>query len=116
VSRAADRPRRGRAALAPLAPSRRPPPPKPARPADCCDGTDELEGCKNTCIERNAVVREGLLQQVEEYKQALAKRKDYAAGAAQARKDMKERLASIDGDIAAAAKEVERLAGVGLRR
>ncbi|GBF96865.1 glucosidase 2 subunit beta [Raphidocelis subcapitata] len=78
---------------------------------DCCDGTDELEGCKNTCIEKNAAVREGLLQQVDEYKQALAKRRDYAAGAAQERKDMKERLGSIDSDIEAAGKEVVRLAG-----
>lgn len=75
-----------------------------------CDGTDELEGCKNTCIEKNAAVRESLKQKVDDYKRALAKRAEYAAGAAQARKDMKARMGVIDSEIAAAEAEVESLA------
>ena len=78
---------------------------------DCCDGTDELEGCANTCIEKNAAVREGLQKQVDDYKAALAKRKEYAAGAAAARQRMRERLGAVDADIAGAEKEVEKLLG-----
>ncbi|KAI8473523.1 MAG: glucosidase II beta subunit-like-domain-containing protein [Monoraphidium minutum] len=74
---------------------------------DCCDGSDELEGCKNTCIERNAAVREGLKAKVEDYRRALARRQEYAAGAADARRAMKERLAGIDAEIAAAEAAVE---------
>ena len=46
-----------------------------------------------------------------EYKAALLKRHEYAAGAADARKHMKARLAGMDGEIAAAEKDVERLTG-----
>jgi hypothetical protein len=84
-----------------------------APPADCCDGSDELDGCTNTCIEKNAAVREGLKQKVEDYKRALDKRREYAAGAAARRAEMGVRLGSIDGEIAAAEKEVERTQGGG---
>ncbi len=96
--------------------NRRPNRPPPRAPTDCCDGSDELEGCKNTCIEKNAAVRETLKQKVEDYKKALDKRREYASGAAGSRKTMRARLGGIDGDIAEAGAAVEKAAGEGRRR
>lgn len=79
--------------------------------AECCDGTDELGGCKNTCIEKNAAVRESLKQKVEEYKKALAKKKEYSKQAVTKRQDMRSRLAGIDGEIETAKNEVEHYTG-----
>ena len=39
--------------------------------ADCCDGSDELQGCKNTCKAAGSAARQEL----------ASKSKDYAAGA-----------------------------------
>lgn len=79
--------------------------------ADCCDGTDELEGCQNTCIEKNAAVRESLAKKVQEYKAALEKRQQYVQAAQQKRDEMRARAAGINAEIEAAQERVVRLEG-----
>lgn len=80
-------------------------------PADCCDGTDELSGCKNTCIEKNSAKREAIKKQIDDYQAALDRKAQYAAGAAGVRDNIKQRHANVDSDIEKAEKELERLTG-----
>jgi len=88
-------------------PSTPPPPP----PADCCDGSDELAGCTNTCIEKNAAVREQLKQKVADYKAALDQRASYIAQAPALRDEMAARQGAMDGLIADKEQEVKELQG-----
>lgn len=77
---------------------------------DCCDGTDELSGCKNTCIEKNSAKRDSIKKQIEDYQAALDKKAQYVSSAHGVRTNIKTRFANVDKDIAAAEKELERLA------
>jgi hypothetical protein len=79
--------------------------------ADCCDGTDELSGCKNTCIEKNSAKRDTLKKKIDEYKQALDRKAQYAASAAGVRANMKQRFQNVDQDIVNAGQEVQKLSG-----
>ncbi|KAF8065786.1 glucosidase 2 subunit beta [Scenedesmus sp. PABB004] len=76
---------------------------------DCCDGSDELSGCKNTCIEKNSATRDALRARIGEYKASLEKKAAYAASAAGVRENIKQRHANVDGDIARAEAELEKL-------
>jgi hypothetical protein len=87
------------------------PRPHARTPADCCDGSDEAQGCENACLERNLHAQEELRRQIGEVQAALDTRKQYAASAIGKVDEMRAKLAGIDGEIAAAEKEVERLAG-----
>lgn len=79
--------------------------------ADCCDGSDELSGCKNTCIEKNSAKRDALKQKIDEYKASLEKKAQYAASAAGVRENIKLRHQNVDGDIANTEQELEKLTG-----
>lgn len=79
--------------------------------ADCCDGTDELSGCSNTCVEKNAAVREALKAKVAEYKQALDIKEAYKEQAEDLRATLQQRGNVIDAEIAAKAQEVDALQG-----
>jgi hypothetical protein len=80
-------------------------------PADCCDGTDELSGCKNTCIEKNSAKRDALRAKIDEYKASLEKKAQYASSAAGVREHIKQRHQNVDGDIASTEQELQKLAG-----
>jgi hypothetical protein len=80
-------------------------------PADCCDGTDELSGCKNTCIEKNSAKRDALRAKIDEFKASLEKKAQYAASAAGVREHIKQRHANVDGDIASTEQELQKLTG-----
>lgn len=84
--------------------------------ADCCDGSDELSGCKNTCIEKNSAKRDALRKKIDELKAALDKKAAYAASAAGVRENIRQRHANVDGDIAKAEAELERLTGARAAR
>lgn len=79
--------------------------------ADCCDGTDELGGCKNTCIEKNSAKRDAIKKQIDDYRAALDRKAQYASSAHGVRTNIKTRFAHVDADIVAAERELERLAG-----
>jgi protein kinase C substrate 80K-H len=79
--------------------------------ADCCDGTDELSGCTNTCLKKNAVVREGLQQKIEEYKLSLHKKKEILDSAAKKKSHIVSRLGSIDKEISDKTVEIDQWAG-----
>jgi hypothetical protein len=83
-------------------------------PADCCDGSDEVSGCKNTCLEKNAAVREGLKQKLADYKKALKTKHVVLDSADAKRHHIQERLQNIPADITAAQQRVAQLAGVCL--
>jgi chromosome segregation ATPase len=79
--------------------------------ADCCDGTDELSGCKNTCIEKNSAKRDAIKRQIDDYKAALDRRGQYASSAHGVRENIKQRFANVDSEIEKAEQELQRLAG-----
>lgn len=78
---------------------------------DCCDGTDELGGCKNTCIEKNSAKRDDLKRQIDDYKTSLDRKAQYAASANGVRENVKQRFQLVDTDIEKAEKELQRLTG-----
>jgi hypothetical protein len=80
--------------------------------ADCCDGTDELSGCKNTCIEKNSAKRDTLKREIDTYQAALDRKSSYASSANGVRENIKQRFAIVDSDIEKAQQELQRLAGV----
>lgn len=79
--------------------------------ADCCDGSDELSGCKNTCIEKNSAKRDALKQKIDEYRASLEKKTQYASSAAGVREHIKQRHQNVDGDIANTEEELQKLTG-----
>jgi uncharacterized coiled-coil DUF342 family protein len=79
--------------------------------ADCCDGTDELSGCKNTCIEKNSAKRDAIKKQIDDYKAALDRKGQYVSSAHGVRENIKQRFANVDSEIEKAEQELERLAG-----
>lgn len=88
-----------------------PPTPLPAPCTDCCDGTDELSGCKNTCIEKNSAKRDALNKEINEYKAALDRKGQYASSANGVRENIKQRFQNVDSDLEKAEKELESLTG-----
>lgn len=84
----------------------------PFTSTDCCDGSDELSGCTNTCIEKNSAKRDELKTAIDAYKTSLEAKARYAASAASVRSTIKSRFKAVDGDLAKAEKELERTIGV----
>lgn len=80
-------------------------------PPDCCDGTDELSGCKNTCIEKNSAKRDAIQKEIADYQAALDRKGQYASSASGVRENIKQRFANVDSDLEQAEKELERLKG-----
>ena len=70
-----------------------------------------MSGCTNTCLQKNAVVREGLQQKIEEYKLSLQKKQDVLDGAGKKKSHILSRLGSIDKDIADKTVQIEQWAG-----
>ena len=77
------------------------------RYTDCCDGTDELKGCSNTCIEKSAGALLELQQKVAAYSNTLAKKASYVHQAAERRKNWAARTHTIDSEITAKMIDVE---------
>jgi uncharacterized coiled-coil DUF342 family protein len=79
--------------------------------ADCCDGTDELSGCTNTCIEKNSAKRDELRAKIDAYKASLEVKASYASSAVGVRQHIKQRHKNVDGDIKATEAELTKLTG-----
>ncbi len=83
---------------------------------DCCDGTDELKGCSNTCLDKSAGALLSLQQKVAAYGNTLAKKASYVKQAAERRKSWATRTHTIDSEIAAKFSQVEVVRGGCPRR
>jgi hypothetical protein len=79
--------------------------------SDCCDGTDELRGCTNTCLEKSAGRLIELQQKVASYGDMLAKKANYVEQAAARRKEWGARSHTIDEEIRAKLSVVEAARG-----
>jgi hypothetical protein len=84
--------------------------------SDCCDGTDELSGCKNTCIEKNSAKRDAIQKEIADYQAALDRKGQYASSASGVRENIKQRFANVDSDLEQAEKELERLKGKAMTK
>ena len=78
---------------------------------DCCDGTDELKGCTNTCLEKSAGALLSLQQKVSSYSHLLNKKAGYVSQAAERRKHWASRTHTIDTDINAKISLIETAKG-----
>ncbi|KAF9448372.1 hypothetical protein P691DRAFT_800879 [Macrolepiota fuliginosa MF-IS2] len=82
----------------------------------CCDGSDELPGvCKNMCKEVGEEYRKKYEAEMKQRKTGSKIRSTYIAFAHKEKKRLEERVETLEKEIQAKAKEVERLKDIAER-
>ena len=67
--------------------------------ADCCDGSDELQGCKNTCKAAGSAARQELVSQSKDYAAGAKSRLKYVSQSQANKQRWKLDLAQVQKDI-----------------
>ena len=67
--------------------------------SDCCDGSDELQGCKNTCKAAGSAARHELASKSKEYAAGAKTRLKYVNQAQLNKAQWKKDLAQVQKDI-----------------
>lgn len=81
---------------------------------DCCDGSDERTGCKDTCVEQGLAALEDLRQRLAAQQAGVAVKKQYVADAAAVVAGWVREKEGLEPQISAQQQEVDRLKG-GMR-
>lgn len=67
--------------------------------ADCCDGTDEVKGCKNTCKEAGSAARQDLVSKAKEFTAGAKTRHKYISQSQTNKAQWKLELIRVQKDI-----------------
>ena len=66
---------------------------------DCCDGTDEVKGCKNTCKEAGSAARLDLISQAKEFTAGAKTRQKYISQSQASKTQWKSELTKVQKEI-----------------
>lgn len=66
---------------------------------DCCDGTDEAKGCKNTCRAAGSAARQDLVSKSKEYAAGVKTRQKYISQSQANKAQWKLELLRVQKDI-----------------
>lgn len=66
---------------------------------DCCDGTDEAKGCKNTCKAAGSAARQDLVSKTKEYTAGVKTRQKYISQSQANKAQWKLELLRVQKDI-----------------
>ena len=66
---------------------------------DCCDGTDEQQGCKNTCKQAGSAARQELASKTKEYAAGAKTRQKYISQFQTSRQTWQQDLDKVNKDL-----------------